>query len=376
MSRLTLADLPSVEATRASRRVESRDRQRRRRRRRLRTASVGLVALLLLGGGVLFASEPLREMVAQLTEPDDYEGTGTGSVLVRVEVGDSGRAIGATLAQAGVVKTASAFVDAASADPAAATIQPGTYELRQGMSAASALRLLLDPASLQSYRVTIPEGFTTKRALERIAAATDSSVEALTAAAADPSVGLPPEAGGNLEGYLFPATYDFDVETTDAQVLAAMVARAGQAMDAAGVPPERRREVLTIASLVQAEAASEEDMAKVSRVIANRLATGMALQFDSTVNYVTKKGGITTTDADRATADPYNTYLYPGLPPGPINNPGDAALAAALAPAEGSWLFFVVVDPDTGETRFATTKEEHDANVELFRKWLRANPQE
>lgn len=375
MSRLTLSDLPSAETTRAARRTESRERQRRRRRRRWRALVVTLLALGLVGGGVVLASEPLRSLAAQLTAPDDYEGPGTGTAQVRVEDGDTGAAIGTTLADAGVVRTAEAFTDAAAADPRSAGITPGTYALRQRMSAAAALDLLLDPASLQSYSVTIPEGFTVDRALERIAAATGSSVEALTAAAADPAVGLPPEAGGQLEGYLFPATYDFDLAVTDVEVLAEMVARAGQAMDAAGVPPERRREVLTTASLVQAEAGSVEDMGKVSRVIANRLGTGMALQFDTTVNYATGKGGLTTTDEDRATDSPYNTYRYPGLPPGPINNPGDDALAAALAPEPGDWLFFVVVDPDTGETRFATTKEEHDANVELFRAWLRANPQ-
>lgn len=375
VSRLTLSDLPSAPSTRASRRTESRDRVRRRRQRRWRSLAVALIALLVVGGGVLLASDPLRSLAADLTAPDDFEGPGTGEVQVRVESGDTGRAIGQRLAEAGVVKTAGAFADAAAADPAAASIAPGLYALRREMSSAGALETLLDPASALSHAVTIPEGFTTARALERIAEDTDRSVEGLTAAAADPAVGLPPEAGGELEGYLFPATYEFDLESTDVQVLATMVARAGQALDAAGIPPERRREVLTTASLIQAEAGSVEDMRKVSRVIANRLAAGMALQFDTTVNYATSKGGITTTEADRATDSPYNTYKYPGLPPGPINNPGDAALAAALAPEEGPWLFFVVVDPDTGETRFATTKAEHDANVGLFRAWLRENPQ-
>ncbi len=375
MSRLTLADLPSAESTRAARRAEGRDRQRRRRVRRIRAAVATLLALLVVGGGVLLASEPLRDLAASITEPDDFEGPGSGEVQVRVRTGDSGRAIGETLAAAGVVKTAGAFTDAAAADPEAASIQPGTYVLRSGMSAAAALDLLLDPASLRNYTVTIPEGFTAERALERIAEATETSVEALLAAAADPAVGLPPEAGGQLEGYLFPATYDFPLEVTEVEVLAAMVARTGQALDAAGVAPEQRRTVLTTASLVQAEAGSAEDMGKVSRVIANRLAQGQLLQFDTTVNYATDKSGLTTTDEDRATDSPYNTYLYPGLPAGPINNPGDDAIAAALVPEDGPWLFFVVVDPSTGETRFAETKAEHDANVELFRAWLRANPQ-
>lgn len=374
MSRLTLADLPSAETKRSGRRTSSRGRQRRRRRRTFRALAVTVVALLVVGGGLVLASDPLRQLVGTFTEPNDYEGTGTGEAQVRVEVGDSGRTIGTTLAEAGVVKTAGAFADAAAADPDAASIQPGTYVLRERMSATAALGLLLDPASLRSYQVTIPEGLTAERALERIAESTDSSVEALTAAAGDPALGLPPEAGGRLEGYLFPATYEFDLAVTDVQVLAAMVDRTEQALTAAGVPVEQRQAVLTTASLVQAEAGSVADMGKVSRVIANRLAQGRPLQFDTTVNYATGKGGLTTTEADRATDSPYNTYLYPELPAGPIGNPGEEALAAALAPEPGDWLFFVVVDPDTRETRFAVTEAEHQANVELFRAWLRAHP--
>jgi cell division protein YceG involved in septum cleavage len=126
---------------------------------------------------------------------------------------------------------------------------------------------------------------------------------------------------------------------------------------------------------VQAEAGSVEDMGKVARVLDNRLADGMPLQLDTTVNYANGKGGITTTADDRANPSPYNTYLYPGLPPGAINNPGEDALRAVLNPTPGDWRFFVVVDPDTGDTRFAATKAEHDANVELFRQWLRDNPE-
>jgi UPF0755 protein len=116
-------------------------------------------------------------------------------------------------------------------------------------------------------------------------------------------------------------------------------------------------------------------MAKVARVLENRLADGMPLQLDTTVNYANNKGGITTTAADRANPSPYNTYVHAGLPPGAISNPGEEALRAVQAPTPGDWRFFVVVDPDTGDTRFAVTKAEHDANVQLFRQWLAENPE-
>ena len=132
--------------------------------------------------------------------------------------------------------------------------------------------------------------------------------------------------------------------------------------------------MVTKASIVQAEAGSAEDMAKVARVLENRLADGMPLQLDTTVNYANGKSGITTTPKDRANPSPYNTYVHPGLPPGPINNPGEEALRAVLNPAAGDWRFFVVVNPDTGETRFAETAEEHQQNVLLFQQWLREQP--
>ena len=123
----------------------------------------------------------------------------------------------------------------------------------------------------------------------------------------------------------------------------------------------------------------DADRAKVARVIENRLAakdgpTRGLLQMDSTVHYAVKKRGKAgTTDADRASASPYNTYRVQGLPPGPINNPGAASIAAAANPAEGPWLFFVTVNPSTGETRFASTVAEHQGNVNLFNQWCRDN---
>jgi UPF0755 protein len=132
--------------------------------------------------------------------------------------------------------------------------------------------------------------------------------------------------------------------------------------------------VLTKASLVQAEASTPEDMAKVARVLDNRLDIGMPLQLDSTVNYANNKGGITTTAEDRAHPSPYNTYQHPGLTPGPIGNPGEDAIRAVLSPAQGDWLYFVVVDPHTHDTRFATTPADHQRNVALFQQWLRDHP--
>lgn len=369
--KLPLSELPDATDQHARRSARALREQQRRRRRR---ATVALVtALALFGGAAFVVWGVVRPVVTGFFEPNDYEGSGTGTVQVQIEAGDSGQAIGQELQKADVVKTAEAFVDAARDEPRAASIQPGTYELRRQMSAAAALQLLLDPASRVSIRIALPEGMTKAETFERLAQATGLPVEEFERAATEGDVGLPAEANGDPEGYLFPATYEFDPDVAAVEIIGQLVARHQQAMDSVGVPPERRREVLVKASLVEDEAQLADDFGRVARVVENRLAAGMPLQLDSTVNYVTGKSGITTTEQDRATDSPYNTYKYPGLPPGPINSPGEKALAAALNPPEGNWLYFVAVNPETGETRFAATPEEHAQNVELFRQWLREN---
>ena len=348
------------------------DRPRRRRRRPVATA---LVLLLLVGvaAGVVFGGKTLLGILNPSAE--DFSGTGTGTVAVKVQDGDSLSAIATRLVDAGVIASTGPFVDAAEANTAATGIQPGTYSLHERMSGQAALDLMLDPAALQIFRVTIPEGTTVAATLARISEDTGVPLADLKKAAADrAAIGLPDWAGKTPEGLLFPATYDFQPDATPADMLAAMVTRGVQALDELQVPEKDRLTVLTKASLVQAEASSPEDMAKVARVLENRLADGMPLQLDTTVNYANGKSGITTTQQDRQNPSPYNTYLHPGLTPGPISNPGEEALRAVLNPTPGDWRYFVVVDPSTGETRFAKTGAEHQQNVQLFQKWLREHP--
>jgi len=243
------------------------------------------------------------------------------------------------------------------------------------MSGAAALDLLLDPKSRLVSKVTVPEGLTAAETLQRIADATKLPLDDFKAALANPAaLGLPAYANGLPEGFLFPATYEVQPGDSAADILSGMVARTTQALDQLQIPEQQRLGVLTEASLVQAEASSTEDMAKVARVLDNRLAANMPLQLDTTVNYANGKTGLTTSAQDRANPSPYNTYLHPGLPPGPIGNPGEDAIKAVLAPAAGDWLYFVVVDPDTGDTRFAVTAAEHQQNVLLFQQWLREHP--
>ena len=130
---------------------------------------------------------------------------------------------------------------------------------------------------------------------------------------------------------------------------------------------------MIIASLVQAEG-HPNDYGKVSRVIYNRLAAGMPLQLDATVNYVLKKSEINLSPDQIATDSPYNTYKNTGLPPTPINQPGEAAMTAALQPDEGDWLYFVAVNPDTGETKFTSDYNEFLQFKKEFEKYVAENP--
>ncbi|WP_448613019.1 endolytic transglycosylase MltG [Modestobacter sp. URMC 112] len=354
------------------RRRGRRDRGPRRRRRPLAIV-LSLLVLAGLVGGIVVGGQALLRMVNPVAE--DFTGAGTGSADVRINSGDSLRTIAAHLVEAGVIASTEPFLDAAEANSAAEGIQPGVYAMRTEMSGQAALDLLLQPATRQVTRVTVPEGQTVAQVLQRLAEETGTPLADLQAVAAAPAeLGLPPYANGLLEGFLFPATYDVEPDTTPADMLRPMVARTVQVLDQLQIPVEQRLTVLTKASIVQAESGTVEQMGKVARVLENRLAEGMPLQLDTTVNYANGKSGITTTPEDRANPSPYNTYANPGLPPGAIDNPGEEALRAVLNPTPGPWRFFVVVDPDTGQTEFAETAEQHQQNVLVFQQWLRENP--
>ncbi|MEV7993291.1 endolytic transglycosylase MltG [Streptomyces sp. NPDC086077] len=181
---------------------------------------------------------------------------------------------------------------------------------------------------------------------------------------------LPNEAEGNPEGYLFPATYPLPEGTTPEKVLATMVDTANKKFNGAPVAAGAQRnamnvyQAVTIASIVQAEAATKADMGKVARVVFNRLERGMPLQMDSTINYALNRHTLKTTLGDTRIDSPYNSYQRMGLPPTPIDNPGEQAVRAALNPTQGDWLYFVTVKP--GDTRFTADYAQHQRNVTEF----------
>ena len=330
--------------------------------------------LALLFGGLYYGVTKGIDVVKdQFEGTPDYPGPGTGEVVFEVSDGDTATDIGRNLKEADIVKSVDAFTDAANANPESAGIQVGFYEMRLQMKAEDALELLIDPANAVAASITIPEGLRVVDIVKILAKKTEFSKQEFEAALADPAaLGLPDYAEGNPEGYLFPATYEFGPNLQPADMLRAMVARWEQAVadtdlvakaEAMGYTPH---EMMTIASLVEAEGRGDYTP-KIARVIYNRLenpdngVTNGLLQIDATVNYALGRPGIvrlTQEDIDSVADSPYNTYTQPGLPPGPIEAPGQAAMEAALNPEDGDWLFYVTVNLATGETKFASTEAE------------------
>ncbi|MGW1076284.1 endolytic transglycosylase MltG [Streptomyces sp. NPDC002537] len=353
---------------------EERSRSRGRRgkdkkgKRRGGTACL-IVAVILLGalGGVGYLAYDCWQ--TYFGTPPDYEGEGSGRVQVEIPKGSSLTQMGQDLQQADVVKSVRAFTGAA----AKKAIQPGSYTLRKEMSGKAAVAMMTNTSNF----LVVPEG---SRAVA-VYAAIDEKLGLPKGTTKDvaknqaKNLGLPdwadsdPKIKDPLEGFLYPSQYNASKGIKPEDVLKRMVARAKEnyaKVDLEGKAKELNLtspfQVITVASLVQAEGKTHDDFRKMARVIYNRLKpdnreTGRKLQFDSTYNYVKNQSEINPSrEKIKTTNDPYNTDFYPGLPPGPIDNPGPEALRAALDPESGSWMYFVSVDGHT--TQFVTTYAE------------------
>lgn len=237
---------------------------------------------------------------------------------------------------------------------------------------AVAVPLLLRNTDDRPATLLVPEGWRSKQVYEAVDKALGVAPGTTKKATGSAGLKLPGESAGNPEGYLFPATYPLGDQATPKSVLAYMVDTANKKFAAGDVTAAAARnavsvyQTVTIASIVQAEADTKQDMAKVARVVYNRLDRGMPLQMDSTINYALNRSTLDTKDTDTKIKSPYNTYEKTGLPPTPIANPGAEALKAALHPAPGDWLYFVTVKP--GETRFSAEYAEHRRNVDEFNR--------
>ena len=287
------------------------------------------------------------------------------NVAISIPTGATGAEIAKILETAGVVASAESFFRAAVANPKAASIAPGTHALSLKISGKVALEQLLDPKRITNL-IKISEGAWNSEIFAQMAATKIWSERASQSAK---SV-LLPRGITALEGVLFPAQYSFAEGTPQLDALQSMVDKFNKVIDGIDfTDPEKKldkQELVILASLVQAEGRTQ-DFAQISRVVRNRLALGMPLQFDSTVHYVMKsRGDIFLSNKSTKLKSPFNTYQNRGLPPAPIGNPGLAALKAAIAPADGDWLFFITVAP--GDTRFTKSFSEFNNWKLLYQK--------
>jgi UPF0755 protein len=346
-----------------------------RPRRRFRWIAP-LVALLVIVVPLAVGGVYAYGLYMNKYHPADYSGAGTGSVAVQVTSGDSPTSIAPKLVKLGVVASSRAFILAAEHSTSSTGLLPGFYGMHRHMKASLAYAILINPKNMVQIKVTIPEGWRLSQIVAFLGAKSGIARSAYAKVLKDPAqLHLPVFANGRPEGYLFPATYSVQPHETALGVLTGMVQRFEQEAASVGLPTAAKQvhltqaQVVVMASLVQAEGGRLSDYPKIARVIYNRLARGMPQQLDSTVLYGLNKFGIIASDKDLTSPSPYNTYKHKGLPPGPIDSPGAAAIQAVLHPAAGPWLFFVTVNPKTGLTRYTSSP----AQFQQFRQELAHN---
>jgi len=361
-------------------RMEKVERRQRKRRRHWLTSLVIVITLAAVGVLGYKAIGIMRDASAQATHAEDYKGNGEGEVTVTIPEGASGLDIGDILQEKGVVASGKAFTNAVKNNPKGNTIQPGTYKLKKKMSANAALQALLDPETKGDHTLTVSAGHTKQIVKDRLKQVGNFSDEQIDAAFADTAgIGLPAEAGGNVEGWLAPGTYDVTEKATPKDLVKQMVSRTVTQLKDLKVPKEDYHAVLTKASIVEREVNDSRYYGQVARVIENRLAqtsgeTHGLLQMDSTVQYgLGRFGGIPNSTELADSNNAYNTYVHQGLPPGPIGSPSEEAIKAVLNPPAGSWLYFVTVNLETGETLFSSTSEEQKTNTKKLDEYCKKN---
>ncbi|GAA3242142.1 endolytic transglycosylase MltG [Dactylosporangium siamense] len=355
---------------------------------------VALFLSLLVFGGLAYGAFIGVDKIKNMFTAEDYNGGGTGEVTVEVLPDQYAADIAATLKEKDVVKSAKAFIEAAKKDERSKKLQPGFYKLRKQMAAAQALSLMLDPKSRLVNKVTLPEGLTYVDTFKKLSEFTKIPYEEFEKAAADTkALGLgdvwftrqdKKQVAKSIEGFLFPATYDFPPNVDAAGVLKIIINRFNQEIDATGFIDGVQNslkispyEALIAASIAQVEGL-DKDQEGIVRVLYNRVYSGKfqcnCLQVDSTVNYylrITGKGAKPSTELLNSELhnknNPYNAHDVPGLPIGPISNPGTSALKAAINPPKHDFYYFCAIDT-AGNTGYAKTYTEFQKMWEQAKK--------
>lgn len=364
------------------------------RERPQKRSVVALVVVTLLLGALGFGVVLGYRAISSALRTPDYAGQGLAeTVEVEIKAGETQAEIARTLADAEVVKSEKAFTEAGERNREALRIQPGFYKLRKQMSGSAAVVALLQPENRIFRGVLLREGLITLEVYQILADKLGLKVDDLKRAAEDPvRLGVPDwwfkrkdgtqAEKRSLEGFLFPATYEFAPNVNAEQALRTMVQHFLQVTGSLNFPDRVQQdrqispyEALIAASIVEAEVATPEDMGKAARAIYNRVYTDKhdcrCLQLDAAINYYFKISGQQARDPNEFRMseilnpdNPYNTHIRPGMPVSPISNPGENALKAAMDTPVGNWLYWVTVDKQ-GTTLFADTFEGHQENIRL-----------
>lgn len=332
-------------------------------RRRARLTPLGKLVIFLL-----IVLLPMGGFAGYVLKAAGGSGGDGSEVAVVIKPGASASTIAAQLESAGVIDAAWAFRLYARIRGSAGSLKPGEYVFRRGMSYSAVFALLEEGPAVEFTRVTIPEGKTVRETAAILAKATGIAEDELLTELTNGThtLDLLPKNTKNLEGTLFPKTYDLRKGVTASQIVDLLHGQLEK--ETAGLDWTRadklgvtRYEILIIASMIEREARVPQDRAKISRVIHNRLARPMRLQIDATVQYgIYLKTGRYKQPLlveDYRFPSPYNTYLIDRLPPAPIASPGLASIEAALNPAKGDWIYYVLIN-DQGEHAFAETYDE------------------
>lgn len=331
----------------------------------MKPARVGILAVVLL---LVFAASMASLVLSPASGPSDEV------MHFVVEEGVSFRQVAADLEQSGLIRSAWVFGVWARLKGQDRSIRSGEYELRRGASVAATLEALV-AGSVMTRSTTLPEGLTRTQTIEVIAAGLELDAAHLDSLTRTPDpelrarLGL--EEGVTLEGYLYPETYRFAKGVSPEAVIRTLVSTFESVVDdsmrARAVELDMTlHEVVTLASIVEAEAVLDHERPEIAAVYTNRIRKGWRLEADPTVAYALDKIGDRLTYRDLEVDSAYNTYRNPGLPPGPINSPGKASLRAVLWPDPECDAMYFVADGEGGH-RFSRTWEEHQAAVREYR---------
>lgn len=298
----------------------------------------------------------------------------TDTVILEIPSGSTAKSIGALLESEGLIRSADAFVKKVKDMDAAAALQAGQYQFSKAMSVEDVVKVVSGGEVYRNtFKVVVPEGFEVVQIAERLSADghidKDLFYKELQTGDFDYKFLSPEDRETNLEGFLFPATYTFDVGTSEHDIIDAMLKKFDEVFkdeyytqaESLGLSV---REVITMASIVEREARVHDERPIVAGVFYNRIKTKMALQSCATVQYILGERKEVLSNADIAIDNPYNTYKYPGLPPAPIASPGERSIKAALYPADTEYFYFVTTNLGDGSHYFSKTYDEHLQAVE------------